>query len=149
MTDKWTLSRTPDSDPDALKQQIYVADGKLNLDVNSGAGVNATLAPRLSGRPIKKLSFTMALVSTTGQADGAAYLIVASAGGREQRVWMGPNEAKQPTLGYYLCGKITAPVRTVQARIRTISSASIPVTSTTSPLMSTTRPVGCGSPSAT
>jgi hypothetical protein len=104
LTDKWTLGRTPDSDPVALKQQIYVADEKLNLDVNSDAGVNATLAPRLSGRPIKKLSFTMALVATTGQADGAAYLIVASAGGREQRVWMGPNEEKQPTLGYYLCG---------------------------------------------
>jgi Domain of unknown function (DUF4062) len=72
LTNKWTLSRTPDSDPVALKQQIYVADGKLHLDVNSRAGVNATLAPRLSGRTIKKLSFTMALVSTTGQADGAA-----------------------------------------------------------------------------
>jgi hypothetical protein len=45
----------------------------------------------------------MALVSQDGDSAGAAYLLVASAAGREHRIFMGPGMGAQPVSGYYVC----------------------------------------------
>ena len=105
LNDKWTLTSTDGSDPQA-QQQIYSRDGKLNLVVsptNSPSGANATLTPRLPNRVIKEISLKMSLVSQTGPSDGAAYLILSNRLGRENRLWMGPDADAKPTLGYYIC----------------------------------------------
>jgi hypothetical protein len=95
------------SDEKQLPHQIYTKDGRLNLEVspaNSAGGVNVELRAKLpSERVIQKISMKMALVSQKGGSDGAAYLIVSSAKGRENRLWMGPDGDSEPTLGYYIC----------------------------------------------
>jgi hypothetical protein len=104
---KWTLTRLQGSDQEQLPHQIYTKDGRLNLEVspsNSAAGVNVEVRAKLPpDRTIKKISMKMALVSQKGGSDGATYLIVSSAKGRENRLWMGPNGDNEPTLGYYIC----------------------------------------------
>lgn len=101
---KWILTSSDGNDPQ-MSGQVYT-DGKLHLEVtpsNSFDGVNATLTPMLANRPIRRISMNMALVRQVGGSDGAAYLIISSEKGREHRLWMGPNGAGEPTLGYYIC----------------------------------------------
>jgi hypothetical protein len=104
---KWTLTRLQGSDEKQVPHQIYTKVGRLNLEVspaNSAHGVNVELRAKLpADRSIRKISMKMALVSQKGGSDGAAYLIVSSARGRENRLWMGPNGDNEPTLGYYIC----------------------------------------------
>ena len=45
----------------------------------------------------------MTLVSQRGGSDGAAYLIFSSPLDRMHRAWMGPNDKKQPAVGYDMC----------------------------------------------
>jgi hypothetical protein len=102
--DKWTVTVAKGSNPVALGQ-IHANDGKLHLGVlNNSDEVKATLWPKLpSGKTITKISMKMSLVRQEGNSDGAAYLNVLSAQGRNQRLWMGPDGDGNPALGYYIC----------------------------------------------
>jgi hypothetical protein len=102
---RWTVASLNDADP-LTQRQIYVVTGKLHLQVtkdNSRSGANAYLSPVLPERKIKSIVMKMALVSQEGGSEGAAYLIVASAQGREHRIFLGPGMGSQPVAGIYVC----------------------------------------------
>jgi hypothetical protein len=113
--DKWTVTTAEGPDPVALGQ-IHANDGRLHLGVlNNSDAVKATLWPKLPpGKTITKISMKMSLVRQEGNSDGAAYLNVLSAQGRNQRLWMGPDEDGNPALGYYICNVGLCPDRDPQ-----------------------------------
>lgn len=112
---KWELTSPGGIDPRALRQ-LYVQGGKLHLVVspkNSADGANAIMKPILPkdvihpNATIDKISMKLVLVSQRGGRDGAAYPIVSRRTSPILRAWVGPNDKKEPAVGYSLCNDNT------------------------------------------
>jgi hypothetical protein len=109
--DKWTLTGLKGVDPESAKH-IYVKDGKLHLGVspkNSKHDVSATMTPLLPSGDITKITMKMELSRLKGRSTGAAYLVVLNSWGPKQRLWMGPDEDGNPSVGYYMCNELQCP----------------------------------------